>query len=64
MSAEDSQEGLDKLQEAQALYEKYVELAAIGERVILERLARAAAERSRVEYTTHQSLATTPQAIR
>lgn len=55
----DAQEGYDKLREAQVLYEKYVELAAVGERAVLDRLASAAAERSRVEYTTHHSSAST-----
>ena len=53
MEPADAWEGDDKLREAQALYEKYVELAAVGERAVLDRLASAAAERSRVEYTTH-----------
>ncbi len=49
-------EGFEKLHEAQALYERYLELAAVGERAILDRLAAAAAERARTEFITHHSV--------
>ena len=52
-------EGDSKLREALALYEKYVELAAVGERAVLNRLASATAERSRVEHTTMYRLSDT-----
>ena len=59
MDSEDTQDGHDKLREAQAIYEKYVELAAVGEQAVLDCLASAAAQRSRVECTPHHSLAST-----
>ena len=57
MDSEVAVEEFDKLQEAQALYEQYLELAAVGEQAILDRLASAAVERTRSEFTTHHSVA-------
>ena len=59
MEPADAWEGDDKLREAPALSEKYVELAAVGERAVLDRLASATAERSRVEYTILHRLSDT-----
>lgn len=59
MGSED--DGFEKLHEAQALYEQYLELAAIGERAILDRLATAAAERSRTAFITHHSVSVVPR---
>lgn len=59
MGSEAATEEFEKLQEAQALYEKYLELASVGERAVLDRLAAAAIERTRVEFTTHHTLAVT-----
>ncbi|MCY4175815.1 MAG: hypothetical protein OXD37_05725 [Acidimicrobiaceae bacterium] len=54
MGSEDT--GFEKLHEAQVLYEQYLELAAVGERAILDRLAAAASERARTEFITHHSV--------
>lgn len=63
MGSEAATDEFEKLEEAQALYERYLELAAVGEQAILDRLASAAVERSRAEFTTHHSVAFAPRSI-